>query len=241
MQDNDQKYGIPELKKFPMPDAKHVKSAIRFFNYVSPKFEKQLAAAILSRMEEYGLTFDDFGVGEDNRFSKYIPEKDKDHLEHHGILGQKWGIRRYQNADGSLTKAGKRHLQKLQEKEEKIDAKWARKNYDKIYKSAYNKSKIELNDYIVNDLNKRIRQRNADGKISLTWANNYNQKMAQVMNKNVGEIRAPSNKIVQFIAKRGEVGVHMALLDDNFDRNLVKRGVYSGGRVAFKKDEIRRI
>lgn len=28
-------------------------------------------------------------------------------LSHHGILGMKWGIRRYQNSDGSLTKAGK--------------------------------------------------------------------------------------------------------------------------------------
>ena len=30
-------------------------------------------------------------------------------LQHHGILGQKWGIRRYQNKDGSLTSAGKKH------------------------------------------------------------------------------------------------------------------------------------
>lgn len=29
-------------------------------------------------------------------------------LYHHGILGQKWGVRRYQNEDGSLTEAGKR-------------------------------------------------------------------------------------------------------------------------------------
>ena len=29
-------------------------------------------------------------------------------LYHHGILGQKWGIRRFQNPDGSLTEAGKK-------------------------------------------------------------------------------------------------------------------------------------
>lgn len=30
------------------------------------------------------------------------------YLEHHGILGQKWGVRRYQNSDGTLTAAGKK-------------------------------------------------------------------------------------------------------------------------------------
>lgn len=43
-------------------------------------------------------------------------EFEKTFLAHHGILGQKWGVRRYQNSDGTLTAAGKKRYGKMVEK-----------------------------------------------------------------------------------------------------------------------------
>ena len=36
----------------------------------------------------------------------------KNELKHYGVLGMKWGVRRYQNKDGSLTSEGKRRLKR---------------------------------------------------------------------------------------------------------------------------------
>ena len=43
----------------------------------------------------------------------------EDELYHHGIKGQRWGIRRYQNPDGSLTPAGMRHYGRQAKKDAK--------------------------------------------------------------------------------------------------------------------------
>lgn len=43
-----------------------------------------------------------------------------DHIAHYGIKGQKWGIRRFQNEDGSLTEAGKKRIQREGKKLDRV-------------------------------------------------------------------------------------------------------------------------
>lgn len=49
-------------------------------------------------------------------------------LYHHGIKGQKWGVRRFQNPDGSLTAAGKRRADKEVRKQSRKQRDWNAKN-----------------------------------------------------------------------------------------------------------------
>ena len=161
----------------------------------------------------------------------YTPSSDE--LYHYGIIGMKWGIRRYQNPDGSLTPAGRRKL-------EKQDTKWAKKKSSKITAQAKKLSQRELDVY-GNYLLKLPNARNANGKLSAKTVNAYNRKMAELMSQKVSEIRAPSGRVISFVAKRGEIGVFMALSEAGYNPNEFKNGIWSSGKIAYKKKVVDKV
>lgn len=70
--------------------------------------------------------------------------EEQDTLCHHGILGQKWGVRRYQNSDGSLTDAGRKRYTKLQNKADK------RAKFTKYYDKKAKELEATQPSYILN-------------------------------------------------------------------------------------------
>ena len=173
----------------------------------------------------------------------------EDYLAHHGTAGQKWGIRNYQNPDGSLTPEGYEHYYgraRSEKSAEKAIAKDRKKAEKKDLKTV---NKIAAKAKMTNKQQKEAMDaasaasKNALGRVdtkSKTFINAYNAKAAELMNKNAADLNLTTKgtgRAIEFVANRGTLGVTTAMSTArNTAASMYGRGVWNDGRKAYSKD-----
>lgn len=118
-------------------------------------------------------------------------------LAHHGIKGQRWGVRRYQNADGSLTEAGKKKYGWMDKKAASKDIKKA----SKIENTVTRKIGSENFEKAVNYQNRIIeankKLKGHGNKMGKTYNDHYvrNVISKEVMNKKLSELNKKNEEL----------------------------------------------
>ena len=100
-------------------------------------------------------------------------------LRHHGIIGQKWGVRRFQNEDGTLTPAGKDRYRDSRAEKPRVVSSTSAKVLNDIYDTLSKEDKLRLN-YMTSDkeppkqfidpekFNKQIRNKEAKQFVTMS-------------------------------------------------------------------------
>ena len=166
----------------------------------------------------------------------YILQKGSDNMNelyHYGIKGQKWGVRRYQNKDGTYTNAGKRRNFKKIEKAYLNDIKNNYKDYNSGRTSREllrkNPDLAKVLEPAVKSEQKLLRARKADAKL---WKKEYD-KLVEDYVKTHGKY--PDNEDDHFLSSKAsrkvgtpnwdnQIEIYKAIGRDTVDNVLGKYG-----------------
>ena len=121
-------------------------------------------------------------------------------LIHHGIKGMKWGVRRYQNKDGSLTPAGKKRVSKEYKKAAYAVGSKLTKNGTQMYMDAYNKAVNYMNNGRIEQYNAEQRKKygenfaKRDGYVE-DYERIFEEALVKNLNKSLNEFYANDSSV----------------------------------------------